>query len=77
MTVNRAGAFVLMTSLVTMAAPLHAASPRQLLAEAAFQAHDKAVALGQIAEAERGAAAASAAWLRAWRSARRRRSGSR
>ncbi|KQX20178.1 MULTISPECIES: hypothetical protein [unclassified Sphingomonas] len=57
MIVNRPGAFVLMASLVAMASPLQAAAPRQLLAEAAFVARDKAVALGQIAEAERVAAA--------------------
>lgn len=60
MIMNRASAFVLMTSLVVMAAPLQAVAPRQLLAEAAFASRDKAVALGQIAEADRGAAAALA-----------------
>ncbi|WP_235399070.1 hypothetical protein [Sphingomonas sp. SRS2] len=44
-----------------LAMPLEAATPRQILAEAAFQTRDKATALAQIAEAERGAVAQLAA----------------
>jgi len=38
-------------------AALHAVAPRQILAEAAFQARDKAVALAQIAEAKQAVTA--------------------
>lgn len=41
--------------------PLEAATPRQILTEAAFQTRDRAVALAQIAEADKGAAAQLAA----------------
>ncbi|RYD96314.1 MAG: hypothetical protein EOP61_18230 [Sphingomonadales bacterium] len=44
-----------------MATPLTAATPRQILIEAAFQTRDKTHALAQIAEADRGAAALVAA----------------
>jgi len=49
--------FMLVTMLWAWAIPLSAASPGQVLAEAAFVARDKAQALTLIAEADRAAAA--------------------
>ena len=52
-----ASAFGLIAMLCLFAVPLAAAAPRQTLMDAAFQARDKASALAQIAEADRGAGA--------------------
>ncbi|MES2494904.1 MAG: hypothetical protein V4618_02205 [Pseudomonadota bacterium] len=57
MIANRIHSFALIAVVGALAAPVHAATPRQILAEAAFQTRDKATALAQIAEAERGALA--------------------
>lgn len=46
---------MLIAALGVLAMPLQAATPRQILAEAAFQTRDKTVALSQIAEADRAA----------------------
>lgn len=43
--------------LCLLSVPVEAATPRQILAEAAFQTQDKAVALAQIAAADKAAAA--------------------
>ena len=47
----------MVAALWALAMPLKAATPRQILMEAAFQTHDKALALAQIAEADKGATA--------------------
>ena len=52
---------MIIATLCAVAVPLSAASPRQALADAAFQARDKAQALTLIAEADRSAAAQVAA----------------
>lgn len=57
---NRAGPMVLMAVCGALTAPVQAAAPRQILAEAAFLTRDKAAALAQIADAEKAAAAALA-----------------
>ena len=44
-------------ALVALSAPIEAATPRQTLSDAAFDARDKEAALAQIARAESGAAA--------------------
>lgn len=51
----------MIAALCAPALPLEAATPRQILAEAAFQTRDKTHALAQIAEADKGAAAQLAA----------------
>lgn len=57
---HRALATLLAACFVAVAAPLQGATPRQILAEAAFQTRDKATALRQIDDAERMAAQALA-----------------
>lgn len=57
MMINRASPFALIVAVAALAMPAQAATPRQILVEAAFQTRDKATALAQIAEAERGASA--------------------
>lgn len=54
-----AGTVLRLTIIATLAVagPALALSPRQILSEAAFRTRDKQVALNQIGEAERGAAA--------------------
>lgn len=61
MTFRRAPLFALIAALWMLSGPLAAATPRQILTEAAFQTRDKAQALAQIAEASAGAAALLAA----------------
>lgn len=58
---RRTPLFALIAAVSIWGAPLAAATPRQMLIEAAFQARDKAEALAQIAEASNGAAALLAA----------------
>jgi hypothetical protein len=58
---RRAPLFALIAAPCVLAPPLVAATPRQILTEAAFQARDKATALAQIAEARTSAAALLAA----------------
>ena len=61
MTLLRAALLALIAALSMLAAPLTAATPREILTHAAFQTRDKAHALAQIAEASKGAAALLAA----------------
>jgi hypothetical protein len=60
MMLNRAGPLLLIAACVAPAAAVQAATPRQILAEAAFLTRDRATALAQISEAEKGSAAALA-----------------
>ncbi|WP_340315269.1 hypothetical protein [Rhizorhabdus argentea] len=53
----RASAALAFLAIPILAVPLPAATPRQILTEAAFQSRDRASALSLIAEADRGAAA--------------------
>lgn len=59
---NHAGIMARLTMALAIAAcaPVEAATPRQIIAEAAFRTRDKPTALAQLAEAERMAAAQSA-----------------
>lgn len=61
MTSRRAPLLALIAALWMWAVPLAAATPREILTQAAFQTRDKALALSQIAEASSGAAALLAA----------------